>query len=146
MMMKKQSKRVCVGEITSGYGIRKHPITRKPGSIHNGVDIACPEGTAIYSPVLAKVMSVYYHEKGGLTAILKDLANNDRYGFCHLQEVVFPVGATVNKAELLARSGNTGKSTGPHLHYSYATSCVWLQDVCVRLKYEDPTSKIEISE
>lgn len=143
-MMKRPSKRVCNGEISSGYGRRTHPITRKAGSMHNGVDIACAVGTPVFSPVNAKVMSVYFHEIGGLTAILRDLANNDRYGFCHLQEVVIPEGGTVNKGELFARSGNTGRSSGPHLHFSYATECVWLQDTCVQKRYDNPTSKIDI--
>lgn len=144
--MKKTSKRVCYGEVSSGYGRRTHPITKKLESFHNGVDIACPIGTAVLSPAKARVMSVYDHELGGLTVILKDLANNDRYGFCHLQEVLLPIGAIVNKADLFARSGNSGRSSGPHLHYSYATGGTWLQDVCVGFKYQNPISKIEIHE
>ena len=144
--MKKTSRKVCQGMITSGYGIRKHPITKQDESFHYGVDISCPIGTPILSPVKAEVMSVYTHKLGGLTVIIKDLANNDRYGFCHLLEVLLPIGAIVKKAELFARSGNSGRSSGPHLHYSYATGGTWLKDVCVGFKYKDPTPKIEIHE
>lgn len=144
--MEKRSKKVCIGEITSRFGRRTHPITREQGSFHNGVDIGCKVGTIILSPINAKVMEVYYHEFGGHTVILKDLANDDRYGFCHLQESSKEVGSIVNKGEPFARSGNSGRSSGPHLHFSYATGGKWINNKCHWFNYKDPSSKIVINE
>lgn len=144
--MKKTSniKKVCTGVISSGYGRRTHPITKELGSFHYGVDIACAIGTPILAPVTTVIMAVFFHELGGNTVILKDLANNDRYGFCHLKEALFPIGTVIEKGSIFARSGNSGHSSGPHLHFTYAAGGTWLQNVCVKYKFQNPTSKIDI--
>lgn len=135
--------KVCEGVITTPFGKRIHPITGKE-SDHNGVDIGCPVGTPVYSPVESIVMQVYDHEIGGKTIILRDTANNDRYGFCHLGKYEVRAGTRIKKGQLIALSGNTGRSTGPHLHFSYGAGGYWKEGVCIGFKYENPVSKIEI--
>lgn len=135
--------KVCEGEITSPFGKRINPITGEEGTDHNGVDIGCPVGTPVYAPAECIVMQVYDHDKGGKTIILRDVANNDRFGFCHLAKYEVRAGTRVKKGQLIALSGNTGASTGPHLHFSYGTGGYWKDGVCKGFKYENPVSKIK---
>lgn len=138
-------KKVCEGVITSKFGYRNDP---KTGEIkkHNGIDIGCPVGTPIYSPVEAVVMQVYIdiEHGGGGTVILRDFATNERYGFCHLSEFKVEQGKRIPKGFVFALSGNTGLSTGAHLHFSYAFNGYWRDNICYGFIFQDPTPKIEI--
>lgn len=138
--------KVCEGRISSKFGTRKDPITKKAGAFHGGVDIACPIGTPVYSPVVAIVMQVYTDTEhgGGKTIILRDSENNDRYGFCHLDQQLVKVGSRVAKGSVIALSGNTGLGTGAHLHFSYASGGYWKEGMCKGCIFEDPTEKINI--
>lgn len=135
--------KVCEGTITSRFGKRKDPITNVK-SFHNGVDIACPVGTPVNSPGDCIVAQTYTHEVGGKTVILREVATNDRYGFCHLDEILVKSGVLVKKGTTIAKSGNTGRSTGPHLHFSYAVGGFWKDGVCRAFSYQDPTNKIKL--
>jgi len=137
-------RKVCEGKITSKFGYRIHPVTGEKGSFHNGVDIACPVGSAVLSPGECIVAQAYFHEHGGKTIILREIATNNRFGFCHLNDILVSVGAKVKKGYLIAKSGNTGRSTGPHLHFSYGTGGYWKDGVCIGFDYQDPTDKINI--
>jgi len=135
-------KKVCEGRISSGFGNRIHPITRAT-SFHNGIDISCPVGTGVHTPVDANVAQVYYHDSGGKTIIVKDINNGDRYGFCHLSLQKVSIGQTIKAGHQIALSGNTGKSSGPHLHFSHSTGGKWNGNICTGHKYIDPTAKLE---
>lgn len=134
--------KVCEGRISSPFGERIHPVT-KVKSFHNGVDIASPIGTPVFTPVDAMVTQVYYHTTGGRTIILKDLISGDRYGFCHLNDLYVYFGDRIRKGTVIATSGNTGRSTGPHLHFSYATGGKWEGAYCTGFTYQNPVQKIE---
>lgn len=135
-------KKVCEGRISSPFGERIHPVTRVK-SFHNGVDISAPIGTPVYTPVNAYVAQVYDHTTGGKTIILKDVQNGDRYGFCHLSLQKVGVGQIIPAGYMIALSGNTGRSSGPHLHFSYATGGKWNGNICINYSYQDPKEKIE---
>lgn len=137
-------KKVCEGRISSPFGERVHPVTGVK-SFHNGVDISAPIGTPVYTPVNAYVAQVYDHTTGGKTIILKDVQNGDRYGFCHLAEQLVKTGETIPKGSIIAKSGNTGRSTGPHLHFSYSTGGKWIGGICTGFNYQNPISKMEFS-
>ena len=139
-------KKICEGRITSKFGYRTHPVTKQKGSFHNGIDISCPVGTDIFTPVDSLITSVYTHDSGGKTIILKDLYSNDRFGFAHLSKQLVKVGQLVPKGSVIALSGNTGKSTGPHLHLTYAINGKWKGYNCVGHLFQDPTPKLEIVE
>lgn len=94
-------------EITSGYGPRW-------GTEHTGIDIRAKVGTAIYAPEDGHVSS-NTHETGGIQAFVT-AKSGTKYGFAHLSKVD-KIGQ-VKKGDLIAYSGNTGKSTGPHIHLS----------------------------
>jgi murein DD-endopeptidase MepM/ murein hydrolase activator NlpD len=103
--------------ITSLYGSRNHPVygTRK---WHNGIDLGVPEG----SPVLAtgnatvRVINADPTVPSGIFVIL-DHSDGKETSYSHLSEVLVRRGEKVTKGDLIALSGNTGGSTGPHLHW-----------------------------
>lgn len=113
--------RVITGRITSGFGLRVHPITGKESG-HNGVDIAAPVGTPIYSPIDGVVTMRNTHATGGLQLAIENRNTGIRVGFAHLSEQVATMGQKITKGQVVAKSGNTGASTGPHLHYTYAVN------------------------
>lgn len=111
--------KVITGRITSGFGLRIHPITGA-SSGHNGVDIATPVGTPVYSPIDGIVTMRGTHHTGGLQIAIENHDTAVRVGFAHLSEQLVAMGQRITKGQLIAKSGNTGASTGPHLHYTYA--------------------------
>lgn len=102
------------GRITSKFGNRIHPITGAT-SFHNGIDIAAPIGTPVHSPYSGVVKSVYSNNTGGIQMIV-DHDNGFRTGYAHLSETIARPGQRVKQGEIIAKTGNTGASTGPHLH------------------------------
>ena len=100
--------------ITSPYGKRVHPITGKD-SFHNGVDIAVPIGTQVYAPFDGVIIACVENKVGGRQLVIEDKDRKYRITFSHLLDFVYNSGA-FNKGELLCHSGNSGASTGAHLH------------------------------
>jgi len=142
--MKRTILRIKKINITSGFGNRVHPVTGK-AKMHNGVDIACPVGTPVLSPVAAIVTNVFYDDKfgGGHTVILRDMINDDRYGFCHLQKATCKIGDIIQQGQEIARSGNSGVGTGAHLHFSHSINVKWNNNQAIEHTPIDPTDKIE---
>jgi len=101
--------------VTSGFGYRVHP-TLKTRKFHNGIDLGVPIGTPVVSPQQGKVAAVATDKTSG-TYVIVDHGHGVRTTYCHLSEAVVTGGAAVERGTLLAKSGNTGRSTGPHLHY-----------------------------
>lgn len=104
------------GEITSRFGYRNHPITGKFG-IHNGTDIAAPEGTAILAAFDGRVEEIGYNKVRG-NYIQLSHGGETKTLYLHCSEIIAPKGAVVRQGEVIARVGNTGWSTGAHLHFS----------------------------
>lgn len=98
------------GRITSRYGMRN-------GKLHNGTDIAVAVGTPVKSPWRGTVIETYSNAQGGLQMII-DHPNGYRTGYAHLSETVAMKGDRVSRGQIVAKSGNTGSSTGPHLHFT----------------------------
>lgn len=105
--------------ITCAYGYRLDPFNHTP-SFHHGVDIGAPEGTAVYAVRDGTVERVSENKTYGINIILKSGISEMRYA--HLSTVLVNEGDTVKKGDIIARSGNTGKSTGPHLHFEVKIS------------------------
>lgn len=110
--------KVINGKITSGFGLRIHPITGVESG-HNGIDIAAPIGTPVYSPISGVVSLVNVHKTGGKQVAIENKQTGVRVGFAHLSAQLVALGQVVTQGQLIARSGNTGASTGPHLHFTY---------------------------
>ena len=103
------------GYFMSGFGNRRDPFTgmRK---MHQGIDIAGPEGTPVIAPAAATV--IYVGDAGGYgNMIALDHGNGlvSRYG--HLSRILIKMGSRVKRGDHIGSMGNTGRSTGPHLHY-----------------------------
>lgn len=101
------------GRITSKFGTRKHPISGAQ-KFHNGLDIAVPIGTDVISPLDGTVKSKYFNSVGGNQLVI----SHETYqtGYAHLDSSLVNVGDKVKQGQIVAKSGNTGGSTGPHLH------------------------------
>ena len=101
--------------LTSGYGMRNHPILRQRRQ-HNGVDLAAPSGTPVFATADGMVgMAQYYSSYGNYVQIEHGGAMQTRYA--HLSSYTVSEGENVSKGDLIGYVGSTGRSTGPHLHY-----------------------------
>ena len=101
--------------ITSNFGIRKNPVTGNV-RMHEGLDLAAPEGTEVYATASGTVTEVGNDAIFGNYVVIRH--QNDwasLYG--HLKEVSTTLHATVKSGGLVGRVGTTGQSTGPHLHF-----------------------------
>jgi murein DD-endopeptidase MepM/ murein hydrolase activator NlpD len=108
----------------SPYGPRVHPITGKR-TFHHGIDIAMPVGTRLTAPAPGTVVHKGNNGSGGVTLIIRHEGNMHTV-YYHLQRPShLPIGATVQTGDEIAFSGNTGASTGPHLHMELRRSRAW---------------------
>jgi murein DD-endopeptidase MepM/ murein hydrolase activator NlpD len=104
--------------VSSKFGPRTHPITGEKGKQHNGIDFAANSGTPIYAAesgtvIVAQSMSGY-----GNTVII-DHGNGLWTLYAHIRTggILVKAGEEVKKGQKIAEVGNTGNSTGPHLHF-----------------------------
>ena len=107
--------RPAYGYETSGFGYRISPFTGHK-QFHEGLDIANRVGTPVIAPASGFV--VFAGRKGGfgnLIVINHGHGLTTRYG--HLSKILVKVGQHVKRGEKIGEIGNTGRSTGPHLHY-----------------------------
>lgn len=106
----------CDGVIGEhGFGMRYHPILHV-NQMHDGIDIMTNTGTSVYAPGDGRVDFVGY--KGGYGLCIEvDHGFGYRTVFGHLSSTSVNVGKTIKRGDLIARTGNTGLSSGPHLHY-----------------------------
>ena len=109
-VMNKDLKRVA-----SGYGMRIAPVyqVRK---FHQGMDFTAPTGTEVFATGNAKVSFVGWKQGYGNTVIL-DHGFGYQTLYAHLYKALVRKGQKVRRSDIIALVGNTGKSTGPHLHY-----------------------------
>ncbi len=105
-----------ITDLSSEFGMRNHPIYKKK-MMHLGIDIKLPVGTPILSTSGGIVSKVERAKKGYgyLIVIQHDEIYETKYA--QLSEIKVEVGQKVNKGQVIALSGNSGTSTGPHLHY-----------------------------
>ena len=106
---------VKYGKITSKFGNRNHPIL-KLVKFHRGVDIAVSIGTPVYSGIKGRVT---FAGRKGNYGNLVEIEGNDgiKVRYAHLNSIDVVTGQKVSDGEKVAETGNTGMSTGPHLHY-----------------------------
>ena len=110
--------------ISSKFGYRIHPVTKKK-AFHAGLDLPAKHGTPIYAPASGVV--VFSGKKGAYGNFLL-IAHS--YGFKtaygHLSRSAVKSGDYVTKGQRIASVGNTGRSTGPHLHYEIRYLTKWV--------------------
>lgn len=102
--------------ITSTFGPRTHPVTGEVGKMHNGIDIGVSTGTPIFAVRDGSITFAGDMGTAGLAIIVEhDTGLESRY--YHLSRIDVKTGQHVQAGAPIAASGNTGRSTGPHLHY-----------------------------
>ena len=103
------------GRQTSGYGKRKAP-TKGASTNHRAIDWATPTGTAIWASSGGTVSVAGWQSGYGYVVYINHPdGNQTRYG--HLSKILVSTGQKVKQGQKIALSGNTGRSTGPHLHF-----------------------------
>lgn len=109
------------GYLSAGFGNRKDPFTGQR-DFHSGIDISTPIGTRIFAPADGVILSATIQGAYG-NSITVDHGYGvvTRYG--HLDAYAVRAGQRVRRGDLIGFVGNTGRSTGPHLHYE-----VWVRD------------------
>jgi murein DD-endopeptidase len=104
--------------ISSPFNLRRlHPVTKRI-SPHRGTDFATPIGTKLYAIGDGIVTRVGNHPAAGKYVVMK---HGRKYTtrFLHLSKIYVRKGQHIKMGQLIAKSGNTGRSTGPHLHYEF---------------------------
>jgi len=102
--------------ISSAYGNRRDPFTRQR-SWHNGTDIVAPLGTDIYSTARGKVVEVGHDRYKGNFVCIDHGVSGFETTYMHLKRAAVHVGDSVERGDTIGYLGNSGRSTGPHLHY-----------------------------
>ena len=96
--------------LNSPYGIRKHRL-------HRGVDLHLHIGDSVVAAYPGKVVVSKYNRRGYGNYIMVEHANGTRTLYAHLQKRLVEVGDIVEGGQLIGKGGNTGRSSGPHLHF-----------------------------
>lgn len=103
--------------ITSRYGWRDNPFLNGTRSFHNGMDMAAPKGTPVYAALNGQVTATGYSTVYGNYVIIRHHAGYQTlYG--HMNTILTSKGSFVSPASKIGTVGNTGMSTGPHLHFT----------------------------
>jgi len=114
------------GCISSNYGYRQHPVDGGL-SLHRGLDIASPTGTPVLAIHSGSVTFVQPYDSGeyGIYLIIED-SKGIRSIYAHCSHILVTQGQEVSAGDIIAEVGNTGLSTGPHLHLEVQRNGVYL--------------------
>lgn len=112
------------GRFSSAFGLKRF-FNKQPRNPHGGIDIAAPSGTPIYAPADGVIVEaqdfffsgncVYIEHGQGVTSF-----------YAHMDEIDVKVGDKVVQGQVIGKVGNTGRSTGPHLHWSIGLNGTWV--------------------
>ncbi len=122
------------GRVSDRYGFRIDPFTDVKRH-HDGLDISVPHGTdvkATASGTVIKARKTYIPKKGFGKEVVIDHGNGIQTRYAHLSKVLVKVGQKVDRWHVIGKVGDTGRSTGPHLHY----------EVIIKGKSVDPENYI----
>ncbi len=111
--------------LTSPFGMRLHPVLGYQ-RMHNGIDMACAQGTPIYATRAGTVTTASYQAGGAGYYVSINHLDGFSSIYMHMTHFVVSAGQSVSQGQLIGYVGSTGISTGPHLHFgiSYAGSYV----------------------
>jgi murein DD-endopeptidase MepM/ murein hydrolase activator NlpD len=121
---------VAVNSISSGFGVRAHPIlgvTR----VHQGVDLAVPAGTPVAATANGQVVFAGWSGGYGLMIAI-DHGNGVETRYGHMERLAARVGTRLRAGDVLGSAGSTGLSTGPHVHYEVRVGGVAVSPFGVR--------------
>lgn len=120
------------GVITSSFGERINPIL-KVKEFHNGIDISAEEGTGAKAVADGRITELRYSDTLG-NVLIYETVNGYEITYAHLKGYNAETGDLVKQGEVIAYTGNTGLSTGPHLHYG----------IKIRDEYIDPYKLVDL--
>ncbi len=103
-------------ELSSKFGLRFNPFKKKQ-EFHKGIDIKVPSNTSLYAPMDGKIVFVGNKKGYGKTIVIRK--KEEIFLFAHLSEILVKVNDSITKGQIIGKTGNTGFSTGPHLHLEY---------------------------
>lgn len=101
--------------VSSEYGERVNPVTDE-GEVHKGIDLAVASGTDIFAAASGEVELAQYSNTYGNYVIINH-GGSLKTLYAHCSELCVSVGDKVEKGQVIAKVGSTGRSTGPHLHF-----------------------------
>jgi murein DD-endopeptidase MepM/ murein hydrolase activator NlpD len=112
-------------KISSPYGSRVDPVTKKEGAFHYGIDFSTPVGTPIVAAADGKIFKAGWQDEKdkkagfGLRVWQTSVVAGQKVSifYAHLSELSVLEGQTITAGTRIGLSGNTGKSSGPHLHF-----------------------------
>ncbi len=102
--------------ITSPYGTRRDPITKKT-RMHTGIDIGAKQGTNIFAANSGTVIVAGWSSKGYGNYVVIDHGGGTSTLYAHMSKIKVSKGAKVTRGQVVGLIGSTGYSTGPHLHF-----------------------------
>jgi len=111
--------------VTQGYGV---PSKRYSSGYHDGIDFACPVGTPVYAARRGIIARNQWGKSYGTHIVCKRTfpwRSKHHLLYAHLSQVFTLSGMKVKKGQLIGLSGNTGQSTGPHLHFGERTGATF---------------------
>lgn len=131
--------------VTSSYGGRKHPLSGYRQH-HAGVDFAAEIGTPVWAVGDGVVTHIVYNDPGGGNFLFLRHSNGYETGYLHLSKFAegLKVGARVSQKQVVAYTGNTGMSTGPHLHYAVKRGGHYMNPMALKVPRSEPLGKKEL--
>ncbi len=103
------------GLLVSGFGVRLSPFTDTK-VFHHGLDIDAPKGSAVRAAAGGRVIRAGFEALYGNLVVI-DHGNGYRTAYAHLSERQVEAGDTVQRGDVIGKVGDSGRTTGPHLHY-----------------------------
>ncbi len=107
---------VSVGSVSSGFGYRKDPMGGRNRDYNDAIDIRCPTGTDVVATGGGIVTTSRWSGSYGYFIVI-DHGFGMQTAYAHNSKLLVKVGDKVDRGDVIAKSGNTGNSTGPHIHY-----------------------------
>ena len=101
--------------VTSKYGYRHHPIKRRY-MMHDGIDFRAATGTRVYASKTGRVSTAKWKSGYGRIIVIQH-ADDFSTAYAHLSRISVSVGDIVKQGQVIGLTGNSGLSTGPHLHF-----------------------------
>ena len=103
------------GTLSSPYGYRNHPVHEEK-KFHSGVDISVPSGSEVKATAHGIVSFAGWTENSGIVVVAEH-GHGFSTAYAHNRKALVRVGQRIARGEVIAMSGSTGVSTGPHVHY-----------------------------
>ena len=132
-------------QITSHFGGRTNPLSGFHQT-HLGVDLAAEMGTPVWAVGDGVVTSVVHDDPGGGNYLFLRHANGIETGYMHLSRFAegIQVGSRVSQKQVIAYTGSTGMSTGPHLHYAMKRAGYFMNPLALKMPRSEPLPKKEL--